>query len=158
MATYTAVSTADLYCGTSTTTTSSTTISPSITWEPDCITTTTVPYYPTPATTITSSIHLITEEKIKEYTDKVDQHVDQLEEDIQFFNEKREEDEKKIDDLIGQLANANFRLGEKDTQIKNLEHEVSNLKGLVGWLEDTILKIQEKMEHDKEICQETNPG
>lgn len=157
-------------CSTTTTTAvDSCTISSGTAGSPyyETITTTTTPYYyPATTTTITPSAITINtssitdkiEEKIKDYTEKTDLHVDKLEEDIQFLDEKRQENEIKIDELLGQVTAAHFKLGEKDKKIKDLEDQVNNLKGLVSWLEDTILKIQEKMEYDKEVCQETNPS
>ena len=158
-------------CSTTTTTTTaldSCTISSSSAGSPYYETITTAPYYYPATTTTTISPSAITintssitdkiEEKIKDYTEKTDLHVDKLEEDIQFLDEKRQENETKIDELLGQVAAAHFKLGEKDKKIKDLEDQVNNLKGLVSWLEDTILKIQEKMKDDKEICKETNPN
>lgn len=148
-------------CSTTTTTASdSCTISSSTAGSPyyETITTTTTPYYyPATTTTITPSAITINtssitdkiEEKIKDYTEKTDLHVDKLEEDIQFLDEKRQENETKIDELLGQVAAANFRLGEKDKKIKDLEDEVRNLKGLVSWLETEVEKIIKENNDDE---------
>ena len=52
-------------------------------------------------TSITFTVDNV-EEKTKEYCDKVDQHVDKLEEDIEFLNNKRHMNEEHIEFLINQ--------------------------------------------------------
>ena len=77
-----------------------------------------------------------TEEKMKEYCDKVDQHVDKLEEDIEFLNEKRKLNEEHIEYLINQNI-------QKDARIKVLEDTVTFLKGYTDHLETLIHKLEE---------------
>ena len=97
---------------------------------------------PTIYTTIgPSSISFVqrdTEEKTKEYCDKVDQHVDKLEEDIEFLNEKRKSNEELIDQLI-------YQNSEMDTKIKTLESSVTFLKNYTSHLEALINMLQDKV-------------
>ena len=72
-----------------------------------------------------------TEEKMKEYCDKVDQHVDKLEEDIDFLNNQRISH----DQLIETLVHANI---EKDNKIKDLTDTIESLRGYVNYIEDRI--------------------
>ena len=79
-----------------------------------------------------------TQEKVKEYCDKVDQHVDELEEDIEFLNEKRRSNEERLEQLINQNS-------EKDTAIKELTAEVNDLRGYVNYLVDRISILEGKI-------------
>lgn len=72
-----------------------------------------------------------TEEKMKEYCDKVDQHVDKLEEDIEFLNERRTANEAQIEFLVQQNI-------EKDTKIKELTLELHDIKGYANYLVSRI--------------------
>ena len=79
-----------------------------------------------------------TQEKVKEYCDKVDQHVDELEEDIEIINEKRRSNEERLEQLINQNS-------EKDTAIKELTAEVNDLRGYVNYLVDRISILEGKI-------------
>ena len=83
-----------------------------------------------------STIYVDTEEKFKEYVEKVDKHVDQLEEDIAFLNDERESLKKEIARLEVDLSLANDR-------IKVLE----DMKGFVNYLADKIKKLEDNNEH-----------
>lgn len=72
-----------------------------------------------------------TEEKMKEYCDKVDQHVDKLEEDIEFLNDHRLSNEEQIEFLVQQNI-------EKDTKIKELISELQDIKGYANYLANRI--------------------
>ena len=71
------------------------------------------------------------DEKIKGYEEKLDKHVEQLEEDIQFFNEERLKQEEAIKALINAGA-------EKDKKIKNLEDICNYLESRLCVLEDKL--------------------
>ena len=75
---------------------------------------------------------------MKEYCDKVDQHVDKLEEDIEFLNEKR----LSHDELLEILVNANI---ERDNKIKALESSVAYLKTYTSHLETVIHMLEDKL-------------
>lgn len=79
-----------------------------------------------------------TKEKMKEYCDKVDQHVDKLEEDIEFLNNQRISH----DQLIETLVHANI---EKDNKIKNLTDTIESLKGYVNYIVDRLDLLEEKI-------------
>lgn len=85
-----------------------------------------------------SIVHENTEETVKKYCDKVDQHVDKLEEDIEFLNEKR----LSHGDLLEILVNANI---EKDNKIKALEGSVTYLKNYTSHLEALIHLLEDKV-------------
>lgn len=84
------------------------------------------PYYT--ATTVSSPPLYVSfesiEEKAKQYFDKVDEHVDELEKDITFLNEKREEQENKIKYLMDTIAAA--------------AKEIEALKSYCGYLENKL--------------------
>jgi len=97
--------------------------------------TTAAPFYAsttfTPNTIYMSNSNI--DEKISEYTEKVDKHVDQLEEDIEFLNNEREDQSQAIVDLINDNV-------EKERRISNLELKVNHLESL---LSETINKLTE---------------
>lgn len=106
------------------------------------ITTTTSTTSPTVYTTVgpasVSFIYKDTEEKMREYCDKVDRHVDELEEDIEFLNTKREEQEQVIAALLVNDTEYNKR-------IEELEKEKMHLESYVNWLETRIGALEEKI-------------
>lgn len=111
-------------------------------YEPITSTTTTSTTSPTVYTTVgptsVSFIYKDTEEKMKEYCDKVDQHVDELEEDIEFLNTKREEQEQVIAAM--QVNNTDY-----NKRIEELEKEKMNLESYVHWLETRIEILEGKI-------------
>lgn len=111
-----------------------------ICYDPLTITTSTTSptVYTTIGPTPISFTYENTEEKIKEYCDKVDQHVDKLEEDIEFLNNKRQMNEEHIVRLINQNI-------QKDTKIKELEDSITFLKGYTSHLEGLIHVLEEKI-------------
>lgn len=85
-----------------------------------------------------------TEDKVKEYTEKVDKHIDELEEDIDYFNNK-------LDDHAGILKghenciNDNYTINaEQDKKIKALEDTVEFLKNYTNYLEGRIMALEDK--------------
>ena len=108
---------------TSTTTTSTSTTSPTV--------------YTTVGPTTISFAYENTQEKMKEYCDKVDQHVDKLEEDIEFLNNQRISH----DQLIETLIHANI---EKENKIKDLTDAIESLKGYVNYIVDRLDLLEEK--------------
>ena len=120
---------------------------------PPFATTNTICYDPLISTTSTSTVsptvyttlgpnsisftYANTEEKMKEYCDKVDQHVDKLEEDIEFLNDKRISHDQLIDTLI----HVNI---EKDNKIKDLTNAIETLKGYVNYIENRLNLLEEK--------------
>ena len=105
-------------------------------------TTTTSTTSPTVYTTVgpasVSFIYKDTEEKMREYCDKVDRHVDELEEDIEFLNTKREEQEQVVAALRINDTQYNKR-------IEELEKEKMNLESYVNWLESRIEALEGKI-------------
>lgn len=101
-------------------------------------TTTTSPtVYTTVGPTSISFSYENTEETVKEYCDKVDQHVDKLEEDIDFLNNQRISH----DQLIETLVHANI---EKDNKIKDLTDAIESLKGYVNYIVGRLDLLEEK--------------
>ena len=72
------------------------------------------------------------DEKFKEYAEKVDRHVDQLEEDIAFLNDERESLKREIARLEVDLSLATDR-------IKVLE----DMKGFINYLADKIKYLED---------------
>lgn len=99
--------------------------------------TTTPTVYTTSGPTI-SFIYENTEERMKNYCDKVDQHVDKLEEDIEFLNEKRKLNEGHLERLINQNI-------EQDAAIKDLTNEIKDLRGYINYLVDRITVLEDKI-------------
>ncbi len=112
------------YDPTTSTTTSTSTTSPTV--------------YTTIGPTSISFAYKNTEEKMKEYCDKVDQHVDKLEEDIEFFNTKREEQEQVI--AVLRINNTEY-----NRRIEELEKEKMNLESYAHWLESRIDALEGKI-------------
>lgn len=84
-------------------------------------------------------------EEIKRETQKVDEHVDQLEVDIEFLNEERKKQEEIITMLTSKLLDAT-------NEITNLKEEINNLKGYADYLDRQIenLKNKDKQEEQTE--------
>lgn len=84
-------------------------------------------------------------EEIKRATQKVDEHVDQLEVDIEFLNEERKKQEETIKMLTSKLLDA-------VNEITNLKEEINNLKGYTDYLDGRIenLKNKDKQEEQTE--------
>ena len=102
---------------------------------PDWTTTTTATYATGTIGTdnmYTTVSYIDDERKFKEYVEKVDRHVDQLEEDIAFLNDEREQLKLDVARLEADLSLANDR-------IKALE----DMKGFVNYLADKIKNLED---------------
>ena len=77
-------------------------------------------------------------EKIKEAEERIDRHVDQLEEDIEYFNNKLKEFADKLE--YEEAINV-----EQSTKIKDLENQVSLLDGHINYLEGRIAALEGKL-------------
>lgn len=75
-------------------------------------------------------------DETKEQMEKAEKHMDDLELDIDFLNDKRHEQEELIEEL-------NARLVEAEALIKSLDNAVENLKNYTNWLENRITKLEE---------------
>ena len=84
----------------------------------------------------TISSYIDQEEKFKEFAEKVDKHVDQLEEDIAFLNDEREL-------LKTEIARLELDLSLANDRIKVLE----DMKGFINYLADKIKKLEDNNEH-----------
>lgn len=92
------------------------------------------------STTTTGTIYAAyntSEEKMKEYTEKVDKHVDQLEEDIEFLNNERESLKYVVKRIDADLDTATYR-------INALEDENTKLKAHIDYLERKIYELEAK--------------
>ena len=97
-------------------------------------------YSGTTTTTVTPGIFLSytdPSEEIKRATQKVDEHIDQLEVDIEFLNDKRKAQEETIKMLTSKLLDA-------IDEITNLKEEVNNLKGYADYLDGQIESLRNK--------------
>lgn len=106
-----------------------------------------IPYIPISAST-PGTLHVTydtSEEKMKEYTEKVDRHVDQLEEDIDYFNKELEQQQEQIVSLEEKdTTNLNINM-EQNRKIKTLEDEVEFLKNYSSYLEGRIMALEGKI-------------
>lgn len=85
----------------------------------------------------------IIDDKIKDYEEKLDKHVDELEEDINFLDNMRIAQSDQIVDLQVQLRDADARLNTQEALINNLRDEVNQFKGIIRWLEANVTNLQE---------------
>ena len=85
----------------------------------------------------------IIDDKIKDYEERLDKHVDELEEDIEFLDQRRIEHVDQIAELYAQLRDANARLNTQEALINNLRDEVNQFKGIIRWLEANVTNLQE---------------
>lgn len=86
------------------------------------------------------------DETIKEATEKVDKHVDQLEEDIEFLNEKREKLEYDLNELRAQhfktVSELTMKIDKLETDNANL---ITRLLSLEDVLDDCVSKLRGKL-------------
>lgn len=126
----------DLYS----TTTTETTTTTAATATGGYFTTTTGPsisaYSPiTLYTTFTTDRYDELKEKVEKYTESTDRHVDQLEEDIEFLNKKREESEEAHKDILSYISDLVTKMG-------NAEKEIEALKNYTKFLETRIENLE----------------
>lgn len=100
-----------------------------------------------PTTVCTESATVYTtntiDDKIRDYEEKLDKHVDELEEDIEFLDNMRIEQADTIADLNNRLRYANDKLNTQETLINNLRIEVDQFKGIIRWLEANVTNLME---------------
>lgn len=143
---------------TTTTTTAVNTAPREITITPDMLVTSPYSAYTPPSTTTSISIvgEKEVEEKIKKARDSVDKHVDELEQDLEYLNEQRQELEQTVldmgdriaaqDDLIDDLQT---KLECAATQIRLLREQQQeyinhNILGRIYALEDKIYEMDKR--------------
>ncbi len=110
-------------------------------------TTATGGYFTTSGPTITTSYTPITwsttftdrydelKEKVEKYTESTDRHVDQLEEDIEFLNNKRKESEETYKDILSYISNL-------ETKLCSAEKEIEALKNYTNFLATRIENLE----------------
>lgn len=106
-----------------------------------------------PANTISSLTDILRENnhRVESAMAKVDEHVDQLEEDIDYFNRKLEQQDEKNQGYEKSI-NENFIINiEQDKKIKALEDTVQFLKDYTNYLEGRIMSLEDKL-NDKKVC------
>lgn len=67
------------------------------------------------------------QEKMEQYVEKVEKHVDQLEEDIEFFNNKRMEQDDNIEYLMMENDKKDKTITELQIKIEILEKQITSL-------------------------------
>ena len=86
-----------------------------------------------------------TEATVKEYTEKVDKHVDELEEDIDYFNQKLEQQQEQVVSLEEKnTINLNMNI-EQDKKIKALEDKIDLLENYTNYLEGRVMALEDKI-------------
>lgn len=106
-----------------------------------------------PANTISSLTDILqeTNRKVESAMAKIDEHVDQLEEDIDYFNRKLEQQDEKNQGYEKSI-DENFIINiEQDKKIKALEDTVQFLKDYTNYLEGRIMSLEDKL-NDKKVC------
>ena len=79
-------------------------------------------------TTITwPTITVTTDEKIKEYTDKTDKHIDELEQDIEFLNTEREKTNVLLKDYEDKINCFKICIDYMQTKIAELEDKLNEM-------------------------------
>ena len=76
--------------------------------------------------------------------EKLEQHIDQLEEDIEFFNKNRLQQEEEIDKLQTKLAAAETRLAEREADITFLKTREIFFTDYTNYLEGRIAALEDK--------------
>ena len=84
------------------------------------------------------------EDKIKASVEKLERHIDQLEEDIEFFNKNRIQQEEEITRLRTKLDAAETRLSEQDTIITFLKTREIFFTDYTNYLEGRIAALEDK--------------
>lgn len=138
------------------TTTTAETASSTIKITPGMVTST---YYPTtPSTSISFSLlgEKEVEEKIKKARDDIDKHVDELEQDLDYLNEQRQELEKTVLDLNEHIAaqddiidDLQAKLEYAKKQIEELQERAqeyinNNILGRIYSLEDRLYEMDKR--------------
>lgn len=86
-----------------------------------------------------------------EEMEKVDRHVDQLEEDIEYFNQTLEQ-QKDLIKRVENKAESNLNMNiEQDKKIKSLEDAITNLNAHISWLEQRCNELEGQLS-DKKVC------
>ena len=106
-----------------------------------------------PSSTISSLTEILqeTNRRVDAAMAKVDEHVDQLEEDIDYFNRKLEQQQEHLIALEEKnTTNLNMNI-EQDKKIKVLEDKIDFLENYTNYLEGRIMSLEDKL-NDKKVC------
>ena len=116
-------------------TTATTTIG---TFDPSYTTTTTaIPTYTTYDSTPLYTLMTGNIDEYKQALEKADRHMDRLEEDIQFLNDKREAQEAIIANLLA-------RLEEAESKIVDLTDLLDTTKSYAEWVENRLEQVEKR--------------
>lgn len=85
----------------------------------------------------TYTISVVNTDEYKKTLEKVDEHIDQLEGDIQFLNDKREAQEKIIANLLA-------RLEEAESKIIDLTDLLDTTKSYAEWVETRLQQVEKR--------------
>lgn len=111
-------------------------------WTTSSVTTPVCSTIPVCSTTLTpNTIYMSNQsidETIKEATEKVDKHVDQLEEDIDFLNRERIANETRIKQLISENIN-------KTKQIEDLEKKINAIQAITSTMASMLEELENKV-------------
>lgn len=88
----------------------------------------------------TKAITVNLDEKISQYEEKLDRHVDQLEEDIAYFNEK-------LTDIIGKWMQLESEVKVCQDKIDRLEDKYTWLEGFTHFLETKLMEMEKNEEN-----------
>lgn len=110
------------------TTTTGTAVPDTISWNPATLL---PPLY-------VSNTEMMTRKDAEKYEDTIDRHLEEFEEDLHFFNEKREEQGELIELLEAKINEQRCDIGALKTEIVNLKTSIDYLNAKVMELEDKI--------------------
>lgn len=100
-------------------------------------TTTTIPTYTTYDSTPLYTLMTGNIDEYKQALEKADRHMDRLEEDIQFLNDKREAQEAIIANLLA-------RLEEAESKIVDLTDLLDTTKSYAEWVENRLAQVEKR--------------
>lgn len=103
------------------------------------------------SSTLTTLNAIDNTKQTKEYIDKLEKHIDELEVDIEFFNEERQKQDVKIevlnDQIIG-LVCENTRL---TNEIKSLTADIASMHGMLNYYMERIDTLETKLDERNKV-------
>lgn len=71
-------------------------------------------------------------DKSKEIIEKLEKHIDELEEDIEFFNKQREETQEKLNEILNENASLSSVISTLTVEINDLKVKFQNLSDFIS--------------------------
>lgn len=112
-------------------------------------------YEPYTSTSTTGTMYTLTmgptseeiEKKIKDASDKIDQHVDALEQDIDFLNKRQEDQENNIDNLAEENLDLKVQIRCLRSAIDTLKEQITELNNKYNNMYTDMLFCNDRITH-----------